>query len=230
MNPSQYDKFPSYHLAVDCVIFGYENRKLKLLLSRRDMEPEKNKWSLQGGWLNPDETVEQAAERVLFNLTGLKDIYLEQVYVFSNPERDPGGRVVSIVFFALIRIDKYDKELVSKHGAKWRSLRKKPDLIFDHDKMVEHAHERLKLKASYEIIGKKLLPSKFTLLQLRNLYEAIFERVFDPGNFRKKILSLKVLERLDVKNTTDSKRGAYYYRFKEGENLAFNDRFVKLNS
>ena len=230
MNASQYDKFPFHHLAVDCVIFGYENRKLKLLLSRRKIEPEKNKWSLQGGWLNPDETVEQAAARVLLNFTGLKDIYLEQVHVCSNPNRDPGGRVVSVVFYALIRIDKYDKELVSKHGAKWWSLRKKPNLIFDHDIMVEYAHDRLKLKASYEIIGKKLLPSKFTLLHLRNLYEAIFERIFDPGNFRKKILSLKVLERLNVKNTTDSKRGAYYYRFKEGKSLAFSDRFIKLNS
>jgi len=229
MTTSQY-KFPTHHVAVDCIIFGYENEKLKLLLSHRRFEPEQGKWSLLGGWVEENETVEKAAERVLLQYTGLKDIYLEQVHVFSDPARDPGGRVISIVFFAMIRIDKHDKELVTEHGAKWWAFNKKPALVFDHDQMVEHAHEKLKLKASYELIGKNLLPSKFTVLQLRILYEAIFQRSFDPGNFRKKILSLKILERLDVKNTTDSKRGAYYYSFRKENGLSFSERIVKLHS
>jgi len=230
MTIPQYDIFPTHHLAVDCIIFGYENEKLKLLLSHRYIEPEKNRWSLQGGWVEPRETVEQAAERILLNFTGLKDIYLEQVHVFSDPTRDSGGRVISIAFYALIHIDKQDKQQVNKHGSRWWSLGKKPALIFDHDHMVECAHEKLKLKASYKLIGEQLLPSMFTLQQLRKLYEAIFQRNFDPGNFRKKILSLKVLERLNIKNTTDSKRGAYYYKFKKGNNSVIRDRIIKLHT
>lgn len=225
---SQYTQYPTHHLAVDCIIFGYENEKLKLLLSHRRFEPEQGKWSLLGGWVGTNETVEQAAKRVLLQYTGLKDIYLEQVHVFSNPDRDPGGRVISVVFYAMIRIDKHDKELVNKYGAKWWSFNKRPALIFDHEQMVNSAHDRLKLKASYELIGEKLLPSRFTILELRTLYQAIFQRNFDPGNFRKKILSLKVIERLDIKNTTDSKRGAYYYAFKKLNGNSFSERIVKL--
>ncbi len=230
MTTSQYNKYPTHHVAVDCIIFGYENEKLKLLLSHRRFEPEQGKWSLLGGWVEQHETVEEAAERILLQYTGLKDIYLEQVYVFSNPARDPGGRVISVVFYAMIRIDKHDKELVIKHGAKWWAFSKKPALVFDHDQMVAYAHEKLKLKASYELIGEKLLPSKFTIFQLRKLYEAIFQRSFDPGNFRKKILSLQILEKLNVKNTTDSKRGAFYYTFKNDNGLSFSERIVKLHT
>ncbi len=229
MTASQYDKYPTHHLAVDCIIFGYEREKLRLLLSHRKYEPEMGKWSLLGGWVEQHETIEEAAKRVLLQYTGLKDIYLEQVHVFSDPKRDPGGRVISVAFYALIRIDKHDIELVNKYGASWCAINKKPSLVFDHDLMVSHAHEKLKLKASYELIGEKLLPSKFTVLQLRKLYEAIFQRTFDPGNFRKKILSLEVLERLNIKNTTDSKRGAYYWAFKKNNGYSFSDRIVKLH-
>ena len=186
MSASLY-KHPKHHVAVDCIIFGYEDDDLKLLLSQRRFQPAQGEWSLMGGWVQDDETVEKAAERVLFQITGLKDIYLEQVHVFSNPERDPGGRVISVVFYAMIRIDKHDKDLIKEHGAVWWTFSEKPDLIFDHDLMVKYAHEKLKLRASYSLIGEKLLPERFTILQLRTLYEAIFQRQFDPGNFRKKI-------------------------------------------
>lgn len=220
-------KHPRHHVAVDCIIFGYEDDELKLLLSQRRFEPAQGEWSLMGGWVQDDETVEKAAERVLYQITGLKDIYLEQVHVFSNPERDPGGRVISVVFYAMIRIDKHDKDLDKEHGAVWWTFSEKPDLIFDHDLMVKFAHEKLKLRASYSLIGEKLLPERFTILQLRTLYEAIFQRQFDPGNFRKKILSLKVMEKLDDKNTTDSKKGAFYYRFKKYSEKFIQERIVK---
>jgi ADP-ribose pyrophosphatase YjhB (NUDIX family) len=218
---------PKHLVAVDCIIFGYEDDELKLLLSPRRFEPALGEWSLMGGWVQEDETVEKAAERVLYQITGLKDIYLEQVYVFSNPERDPGGRVISVVFYAMIRIDKHDKELVKEHGAVWWTFSEKPDLIFDHNQMVEYAHEKLKLKAGYSLIGENLLPERFTILQLRTLYEAIFQRQFDPGNFRKKILSLKILEKLKDKDTTASKKGAFYYRFKEHKKEFIHERIVK---
>jgi 8-oxo-dGTP diphosphatase len=220
-------KHPKHLVAVDCIIFGYEDDELKLLLSPRRFQPAQGEWSLMGGWVQDNETVEKAAERVLYQITGLKDIYLEQVHVFSNPERDPGGRVISVVFYAMIRIDKHDKDLLKEHGAVWWTFSEKPDLIFDHDQMVEYAHEKLKLKAGYSLIGENLLPEKFTILQLRTLYEAIFQRKFDPGNFRKKILSLKVLEKLKDKNTTASKKGAFYYRFKKHPEEFIHKRIVK---
>jgi 8-oxo-dGTP diphosphatase len=219
--------YVKHHLAVDCIIFGYEHDTLKILLSQRRFQPEEGSWSLLGGWVNEDETVESAASRVLFQITGLKDIFLEQVHVFSHPERDPGGRVVSVVFYAMIRIDKHDKDLVQEHGAMWFPLDKMPELIFDHNEMVKFAHDRLKQKATYELIGHDLLPSRFTFLQLRTLYEAIFQRGFDPGNFRKKVVSLKLLEQLNDKNTTDSKKGAYYFRFRKKLNATIQGKIVK---
>jgi 8-oxo-dGTP diphosphatase len=193
------------------------------------MEPARGEWSLLGGWVLENETVEEAAERVLYQITGLKHIFLEQVKVFSDLNRDPGGRVISVTFYAMIRIDKHDRELVKKHGAKWWIFNKHPNLIFDHNQMVVAAHEKLKWKASHELIGQDLLPSKFTLLQLRKMYETVFQREFDPGNFRKKILSLKVLDKLDDKNTVDSKKGAYYYRFRKDTELSVLERIVKLH-
>jgi 8-oxo-dGTP diphosphatase len=227
MPTSQYT-FVKHHVAVDCIIFGYENDSLKILLSHRRFQPQEGAWSLLGGWVGEDETLEEAATRVLFQITGLKNIYLEQVQVFSDPQRDPGGRVISVVFYAMIRIDKHDKDLVQEHGAMWFPLNEMPELVFDHNQMVQFAHERLQLKASYELIGEDLLPSHFTFLQLRTLYEAVFQRKFDPGNFRKKILSLKVLEKLNTKNTTDSKKGAYYYRFRKHANSFIKERVVKI--
>jgi 8-oxo-dGTP diphosphatase len=226
--PSSQYTFLKHHVAVDCIIFGYENDQLKILLSHRRFQPQEGAWSLLGGWVGEKETVEEAAIRVLYQITGLKNIYLEQVQVFSDPQRDPGGRVISVVFYAMIRIDKHDKDLVQAHDAEWFPLDEMPELIFDHNKMVEFAHERLKQKASYELIGSDLLPSRFTFLQLRILYEAVFQRPFDPGNFRKKVLSLKLLERLNDKNTTDSKKGAYYYRFRNQANSFIRERVVKI--
>jgi 8-oxo-dGTP diphosphatase len=217
-----------HYLAVDCVIFGYEHETLKILLSHRPFEPAQGEWSLMGGWVEENETVEEAASRVLNQITGLKDIFLEQVSVFSEPKRDPGGRVISIVFYAMIRIDKQDKELVQEHGAVWCPISEMPKLIFDHNRMVTAAHNKLKHKASYEVIGENLMPSRLTFIQLRTLYEAIFQRRFDPGNFRKKVLSLKILERLNDKNTSDSKKGAFYFHFRKHKDSFIKERVVKF--
>ncbi len=221
-------KHPKHYVAVDCIIFGYTEEDLKILLAPRRMEPLKGKWSLLGGWVQENETAEEAAARVLYQITGLKDIYLEQVHVFSSPDRDTGGRVISVAFYAMIRIDEHDTHLVKSYGAEWWTFSERPDLIFDHNKMVTCAHDRLKQKAGYDLIGADLLPGKFTILQLRTLYEAVFQHPFDPGNFRKKVLSLKVLQRLNDKNTLDSKRGAYYYRFLEPREQFIQERIVRL--
>ena len=202
-------------LSVDCIIFGYEKEQLKLLLFKRIIEPAKGKWSLIGGWIKEDESAEDAARRVLTYITGLKDIYLEQVKVFSKPDRDPGGNVLTVAFNALIRIEAHSNDLIRKYGASWFPISEVPKLIFDHDEMLRDAFEKLRLKASYNLIGRQLLPEKFTLTHLRQLYNQIFQKEFDPGNFRKKVLSLKQLERLEEKDMSESKKGAYYYKFKD---------------
>ncbi len=204
-------------LSVDCIIFGYEKEQLKLLIFERIMEPSKGEWSLIGGWIKENESAEDAARRVLTYITGLKDIHLEQVRVFSKPDRDPGGNVLTVTFNALIRIEKHSKELIKEYCASWFPISEVPHLIFDHDEMLKVAFEKLRLKATYNLIGRQLLPEKFTLTHLRHLYSEIFQKKFDPGNFRKKVLSLTQLERLDEKDMSESKKGAFYYYFKEDE-------------
>lgn len=211
----QYLGYQKYYLAVDCVIFGYEEGELKLLLYPRGFEPAKGKWSLMGGFVGDEESTGDAAHRVLAQTTGLDHIYMEQVHTFSEPTRDPESRVVSVVYYALIRLSEHDEELVKESGAEWWPLNNLPEMIFDHVDMVNMAITRLQMKSGVELVGKELLPIQFTLLQLRMLYEAILQKELDPGNFRKKVLSLNVLEKLDIKNTTESKKGAYYFRFKE---------------
>jgi len=179
-----------------------------------------------GRW-NQNESVEQAAERVLSKITGLDNIFMEQIQIFSNPMRDSGGRVLSVVFYALIDIVNHDKGLNDKFGAAWWSVNNLPPLIFDHSEMFQLALNKLREKASYDIVGRDLLPSEFTITQLRQLYNSIFSQDFDPGNFRKKILSLNALEKLNSKDTTESKKGAFYYRFKNEEDIDVSIRIVK---
>lgn len=223
-----YSQHPKHYVAVDCSIFGYEEGELKLLLYPRGFEPDRGKWSLMGGFVQDNESLEEAARRILLQTTGLHDIFLEQAAAFSNPDRDPGARVISMTFVALIRIDIHDKELVRENGAHWWPVTKLPPLIFDHKAIIENALNVLQQKAGINLIGKELLPELFTLMQLKNLYEAIFQRSFDPGNFRKKVLSLGILERSNKKNTSESKKGAFYYQFKESESGLRFDRIVKF--
>jgi len=222
-----YKQQSKFHVAVDCVIFGYEDGQLKLLLYPRAFEPVKGSWSLMGGFIKLEESAEKAAYRVLEQTTGLDNVFLEQVSTFSNPGRETYDRVISIAYFALIRIDRYKKNRAEKFGAKWWPIEEIPELIFDHEKMVEQALKRLQQKAGTSLVGSELLPRKFTLLQLRKLYEAIYQREFDPGNFRKKMLSLDVLEKMDHKNSTESKKGAYYYRVIANKLEEEQERIVK---
>ncbi len=216
-------------VAIDDVVFGYENNELKVLLFQRSIEPSKGQWSLVGGWVNANESCEDASCRVLKGITGLENIFMDQVKVFSKPERDPGGRVISVVFYALIDIQKHDHQLSDQFGAKWWPLAEMPELIFDHREMLDCALNKLRIKASRDLVGYDLLPKEFTLTQLRSLYNSIFMKEFDPGNFRKKILSLKTLQRLNKKSKEGSKKGAYFYKFKEGtEEQEFKERIVNI--
>lgn len=208
--------YKSHHkilVAVDCIIFGFDGSQLRALLIKRGFEPEKGKWSLMGGFLGKDEDADEAAARVLYSLTGMKDIYMEQLYTFSDVDRDSAGRVISIAYFALINIADYSEQLQLEHEAKWFLLNRMPPLIFDHRRMVKKAKERLQEKVVAHPIGFELLPTKFTLPQLQSLYEAIYDTPLDKRNFTKKILSLGVLNKLDEKDKESSRKGAYYYVF-----------------
>lgn len=200
-------------VAVDCIIFGFDKGLLRLLLLKRSLEPGSGKWSLAGGFLNRKESLIEAASRVLCNLTGLENVFLEQLYAYGDPGRDPGGRVVSVTYFALLKVEDYNKDLVIENGAHWRPIEDVPELLFDHGEMVEKALNRLRLVAKSQPIGFELLPTKFTLPQLQSLYEAIYQKELDKRNFRKKILSMDLLDKLDEKDKNSSKKGAFLYMF-----------------
>ena len=200
-------------VAVDCVILGFNNGSLKLLLFRRKVEPFRNEWSLIGSFVRPDEGVDHAASRILEEYTGLKNVFLEELGCYGHPERDPGGRVISIAHYALIRAIEQDKDLAEKYQAHWFDFDQLPALILDHRKMVDNALEKLRRKARYHPIGFELLPEKFTIPRLKILYDAIYQKELDRRNFRKKILSMNILEKLDEKDKTSSRKGAFLYRF-----------------
>jgi 8-oxo-dGTP diphosphatase len=200
-------------VAVDCIIFGFDGKQIKALLIKRGFEPEKGKWSLMGGFVNIDENIDAAASRVLTQLTGLTDIYMEQLYCFGEANRDSAGRVVSIAYSAFINIADYNEQLSNEHEARWFPVNKIPPLIFDHKEMLKKAKEALMEKVANHPIGFELLPTKFTLPQLQNLYEAIYETPLDKRNFTRKILSIKVLKKLKEKEKESSRKGAFYYVF-----------------
>lgn len=202
-------------LAVDCIIFGFDEKKLKILLVKRDLEPQLGDWSLMGGFVQKRESLDEAAIRILYRFTGLTNIYMEQLHCFGEVDRDPVERVVSVAYFALINIQNFDRELKQKYNASWFPVNEAPDLIFDHSLMVEAAKRKLKYKASIQPIGFALLPQKFTLPQLQNLYEAIFESNLDKANFRRRIQSLGILKKLNEKQKGHSKKGAFFYVFDE---------------
>lgn len=223
-----YNKYPTHFIAVDCVIFGYRDGELCLLLYPRSFEPAKGQWSLLGGFVQDAESADGAAKRILKQTTGLGEIFLEQVQAFTEVNRDPQARVISLAYYALIRIGEQDESCVREHGAHWWPITAIPQMIFDHREMVDMALVKLQQKAGFSLVGKAMLPEQFTLMHLLKLYEAIFQKTFDPPNFRKKILSLNALERLDVKDFSDSRKGAYYYRCKNDVIAEGLDRIVKI--
>ena len=206
---------PKFLVSVDCIIFGFSEGELNLLLLKRNFEPAKGEWSLMGGFVQQDESVDDAAKRVLAELTGLEHVYMEQVNSFGEVGRDPGERVISIAYYALININEYDREAVQQHNAFWVNINEMPDLVFDHPQMVQAARELMKQKASTKPIGFNLLPELFTLSQLQRLYEAIYGEDIDKRNFRKRIAEMDYIEKTDKIDKKGSKRGAALYKFND---------------
>lgn len=228
MSIIQYKNYDRLLLAIDCIIFGFDGKHLKSLFVKRQLEPQKDKWSLMGGFVKESESVDNAAVRILDELTGLSDVYMEQLACFGDVNRDPGGRVVSMAYFALIRIDDYAAELMSTHNARWFELNKIPKLVFDHRQMVGLAKERLQQKVSNHPIGFELLADKFTLPQLQSLYEAIYETALDKRNFTRKILSLGILNKLKEKEKESSRKGAFYFMFDKAKYKKLENEGVRF--
>lgn len=214
-------------LSVDCIIFGFDNEGLKILLIKRDFAPEKGKWSLMGGFLKKSESLNDAAIRVLNHYTGLQNIYMEQFYAYSEVDRDPEERTISVAYYALINIENHNTELIRNYHAEWFNISKMPKLIFDHDEMVAHAVRRLRYRTSTKPVGFELLPEKFTMRQLLELYEAILDKELDKRNFISKINSLDILVKLNEKDMLSSRKGSYLYMFdKEKYDAKLLNHFV----
>ena len=210
-------KFDSI-FSIDCVIFGFDEGELKILLIERNVEPFKDWWALPGYLVEQEESLDNAAERILYELTGLKGIYMDQFYTFGDVNRHPQGRVITVGYYAMIRLsgNKDLKPVPITNYAKravWTPLADLRKLAFDHDKIFGRAFEKIKNRISYQPIAFELLPEKFTLTQLQHLYEVILSKKLDKRNFRKKMLNYGILKELDEKQKGVSYRAAKLYKF-----------------
>jgi len=203
-------------LSIDCVIFGFEAGELKILLIERNAEPFKDWWALPGYLVQQDESIDEAAERILHELTGLRDLHMEQFHTFGDVDRHPQGRVITVAYYALIRING-QKELrpLTDYARKafWHSVSDLPKLGFDHSTIFNTGFNKIRRRLGYQPIAFELLPEKFTLTQLQQLYEAILNKKLDKRNFRKKMLSYGFLKELDEKQKNVSYRAAKLYKF-----------------
>nr|WP_321452086.1 NUDIX domain-containing protein [uncultured Carboxylicivirga sp.] len=207
-------EYPRPSVTTDCVIFGFDGFDLNILLVERGIEPFKDQWALPGGFVRMDETTEECARRELAEETGVEDLFLEQLYTFSDVSRDPRGRVITVSYFALIKSTAFN--LIGgddASDAKWFPIDQVPSLAFDHDRILRVAHDRLKGKIKYEPIGFELLEEVFTIPQLLRLYEAILGIQIDRRNFNRKFLKLGILETVENKIEGIAHKSARQFRF-----------------
>jgi 8-oxo-dGTP diphosphatase len=199
---------------VDCVVFGFDEGDLKVLLIQRGLDPFKGRWALPGGFVRVDETLDAAARRELQEEAGLSNVFLEQLYTFGAVDRDPRERVVSVAYYALVELSRHAaKASTDAASAQWFPVSHVPKLAFDHAEILDAAIGRLKGKVRYQPIGFELLPEKFTLSQLQHLYEAVLGTELDKRNFRKKVLSFELLVPLAETQMLGRHRPAQLFRF-----------------
>ena len=205
-------KYPHPAVTTDCVIFGFDGQSLKVLLVERGIEPYKGRWAFPGGFLNPDERAEEGARRELNEETGLEGAFIEQFHTYTGPNRDPRERVITIAYFALVRIQEvHSGDDAAK--AQWFPIEEVPQLAFDHDRILRDATRKLRERIHFEPIGFELLPDKFTMKDLQLLYEAILDVKFDRRNFSKKMIHYGLLNQLDETVWPTPKREAQLYSF-----------------
>jgi ADP-ribose pyrophosphatase YjhB (NUDIX family) len=208
-----YSQHAKVWVSVDCIIFGFDESKLKVLIGRRQMDPGRGEWSLYGGFVAADESIDDCAARTLYELTGLRNLYMRQVGAFGQVDRDPGERVISIAYYALINVKDYDEKLLTEHGVEWVDINALPKLYSDHNEMIRKALKLMRQKLRTEPVGFRLLPSLFTLTQLQRLYETVTGEELDKRNFRKRVKDMDFIEKTELIDKKGSKRGAYLYRF-----------------
>jgi 8-oxo-dGTP diphosphatase len=201
-------------LTVDVVVFALDDEELRVMLIERDLEPFAGCWALPGGFVRVDETLEEAARRELEEESGLKGIFLEQLYTFGDLDRDPRERVVTVAYYALVNLAGHDvKASTDARNAAWFPCNDLPKLAFDHQRILRAAHDRLRAKVQYQPLGFELLPEKFTLSQLQRMYEVILDRELDKRNFRKKVLAMEIVQETKEIETDVAHRAARLYRF-----------------
>ena len=215
------------NLSIDCVIFTFD-KELKVLLVKHADGIIKDRWALPGGWIRKGRSLEDEAHGILKLLTGLKDLYLDQIKTFGNVNRYPTQRVITVAYYSLIPLPKY--ELIAGYTAskaKWFSIKDLPELPFDHKAIFDEAINALRVKVKREPIIFNLLPKMFTLLQLQHLYESLLDVQFDKPNFRRKILKRSLLKKSDEKQTAVSHRAAVLYEFdKDRFNRIGEEKFI----
>ena len=200
-------------VTVDTVIFRMIEEKLNVLLVKRKYSPFQGEWAIPGGFVHEDETLEIAARRELAEETGLKNVYMEQLYSFGDPERDPRGRVITITYLALLSSSGKLKASTDASDAKWFPVHSLPKLAFDHKRIHDYALERLRNKLEYTTAGFKLLPEKFTLPEIHSLYETILGKPLDSRNFARRMMSTEIIKKLDETRSIGAHRSPFLYKF-----------------
>ncbi len=200
-------------VAVDCIIFGFDDNKLKILIGKRQMDPGRGEWSLYGGFVRCDESLDDAAKRTLLHLTGMENVYMQQVGAFGSVDRDPGERVISVAYYALINVNDYSDAQRKAYQLEWVDIDNTPALFSDHMEMVDKARRLMREKIKTAPVGFELLPNLFTLTQLQKLYEAVNGEALDKRNFRKRVKDMYFIEKTPFIDKTSSKRGAFLYHF-----------------
>ena len=214
-------------VTVDLIIFTVRDRELKLLLIKRGDPPFEGMWALPGGFVRASESLEVSARRELEEETGVSDIFLEQLFTFGEPDRDPRARVITVAYFAIIASDqRVLRASADAADARWFSVAELPKLAFDHERIVEYAIERLRNKLEYTTVGFQLLPAEFTLSELQHIYEVILGKQLDKRNFRKKILSLDVIQETGRTKMDGVHRPARLYRFSEARFMKLRDKGI----
>ena len=208
-----YNEYPKVLVSVDCIIFGFNGNNLQVLIGKRKMDPGRGEWSLYGGFVGANENLEDAANRVILDLTGMKNLYIRQVGAFGRIDRDPGERVISIAYCALINVVDYDDSLRIEHGLEWVSLNELPELYSDHRTMIHDASGQKRRRGGRGPRSFKLLPDLFTLTQLQHVFEAVMGEEIDKRNFRKRVKDIDFIEKTELIDKVTSKRGAALYRF-----------------
>jgi len=208
-----YNEYSKVFVSVDCIIFGFDGSNLQVLIGKRQMDPGRGEWSLYGGFVGKNESLEDAANRVILDLTGMKGLYIRQVGAFGKVDRDPGERVISVAYCALINVVDYDDRLRVEHGLEWVSLKELPQLYSDHNTMINNAISQIRRRINHEPLSFKLLPNLFTLTQLQHVFEAVMGEEIDKRNFRKRIKDIDFIEKTELIDKVTSKRGAALYRF-----------------